>query len=679
LASTTDRILPRRGRLAIAAIAAALSVSISAGPGAIAAPTEPSGSFQSWAPLGDYERTALEQASTFRMILPTRQGNLEVAFHPVDVVADSYQAEIIDRRGARTPMDRPAVLTFTGTLASEPGQRDFAKLAQLPDGSLAGLLRVAGVLYDLALDPADEIPLLWIREISAGQLDRVLDGCGLATPGDPIADAAPASSASLAADPAGLRVIELATEADARFVARSGDADRANARILSIVNAVNGFYESDLGLTNRVVVQRAWSRRDPYRSKNPEKLLSEFRGRFASDVSTPYHDAELFTGRNLKGRTLGWGSRASECRGERYGVNQAHGLSDSAIALQLAHQQAHNLGADHAEAGLMASVYGAVAARFDDASRSEIEAHASAEGCFSSLSGQPPTLDPVGPQQVAEGGLLELQLTARDADGEPVVFDAAPLPPGASISSDGRFAYAPPLDTAGCGGSEEISIAFVASDEGGSQASEIVPIRISDLPMGATPVLEESDDLVVDAGQVVWLPLVASDADGDSLTFTASALPAGAYFDPSGLLIWQPDNTNAGLHTVGFEVSDCTGRSAAQSVSIQVNPVPAPHLISLTPSSGVAGTLVEITGTGFAGRSLEVSFGASPATVQSAGVTRLVVQAPPRCDGDASVAVSVRRDGIASDNSLTFTYQGAASSGNACGVEVSSRLRDSGR
>ena len=679
LASTSDRSLPRRGLLASAAIAAALSLVTSAGPVAVAAPAEPSGSFQGWAPLGDYERTALEQGSTFRMILPTRQGNLDVAFHPADVIADSYQAEVIDRRGVRSPMDRPAVLTFTGTLASESGQRDFAKLAQLPDGRLAGLVRAAGVLYDLGFDPGDEIALLWIREISAAELTRVLGGCGLATPADLLADAAQASSAPPSADPAGLRVIELATEADARFVARSGDANQANARILSIVNAVNGFYESDLGLTNRVVVQRAWSRRDPYDSKNPEKLLGEFRDRFASDVSTPYDDAELFTGRNLKGRILGRSSLASACGGERYGVNQAHGLADSSIALLLAHQQAHKLGADHAEAGLMASVYAAAAARFDDASRSEIEAFVSAESCFSPLSGQPPTLDPVGPQQVAEGGLLELQLTASDADGDPVVFDAAPLPPGASISSDGRFVYAPPLDTAGCGGSEEISIAFVATDEGGSQASEIVPIRVSDLPTGATPVLEDPEDLVVDAGQVVWMPLVASDADGDSLTFTASALPAGAYLDPSGVLIWQPNNADAGLHTALFEVSDCSGHAASGSISIQVIPVPAPYLISLTPASGVAGTLVEITGEGFAGRSLEVSFGTAAATVRSASVTSLVVQTPPRCEGAASVEVSVRRDGIASDNSLTFTYQGAASSGKACGVGVSSRRSDIGR
>ena len=56
-----------------------------------------------------------------------------------------------------------------------------------------------------------------------------------------------------------LTLSESGTEADAPFVSQKGGVDAANATILSIVNAVNGIYEADLGLTNRVVVQRAWT------------------------------------------------------------------------------------------------------------------------------------------------------------------------------------------------------------------------------------------------------------------------------------------------------------------------------------------------------------------------------------------------------------------------------------
>ena len=645
-----------------------LWMALVASPLIIAAPQARAADFRSWAALGDYERTALAQASSFRMILPTRDGNRDVAFHPADVLADAYQAEVVDRYRVRTPLDRPDVRTFTGSVAPESGQRDFAKLAQLPDGRLAGLLRASGVLYDLRSDPKSENALLWVREIPAADVGRLLEGCALSLPANLVASGAPPSLPA-----ADVREIELATEADARFFAQAGGADQANARIAAIVNAVNGFYESDLGLTHRIVVQRAWSGRDPYTSKNSEKLLSEFRDRFSNDISESYDAAQLFSGRNFEGTALGQSWVASACGSSRYGVNQARGLADSSIALLLAHQAAHTLGADHADAGLMATSQAADVTRFSDTSRSEIADYVSGASCLAPVLAQSPVLDPVGPQQIAEGEVLELQLTASDADGDSLVFDATPLPPGASISPEGRFVYAAPLDAVGCGRLDAISITLLVTDSSGSQASENVPILVSDRPTGATPELADPADVVVDAGQVVWIPLDAADADGDALTFSASSLPSGAYFDASGVFIWQPGNADAGLHVVSFVASDCAEHTSAQTVAIQVNPVPAPHLTSLTPSSGPDGTLVEIVGTGFAGTSVEVSFGTMAASIQAASVTSIVVQAPLRCDDVSSVDVVLRRDGITSDNSLTFTYLGAKTGGETCRLGASSR------
>lgn len=637
----------------------------------IAATTEArAADFRSWAALGDYERTALAQASSFRMMLPTRDGNRDVAFHPADVFADAYQAEVIDRREVKTPLDRPSVRTFTGSVAPESNQRDFAKLAQLPDGRVAGLLRASGVLYDLRSDPKSANALLWVREISAADVGRLLEGCALSLP------ATTAASPSLNA--AELREIELATEADARFVAQADGADQANARIAVIVNAVNGFYESDLGLTHRIVMQRAWSGRDPYLSKDSETLLSEFQVAFSDHVSATYDVAQLFSGRNFEGRARSQSWLASACGYSRYGVTQARGLADSSIALLVAHQEAHMLAADHDDTGMMATSQVADVTRFSDASRFEIAEYVAGASCLAAVLGQPPVLNPVGPQQIAEGEVLELQLTASDADGDALIFDATPLPPGASISPDGRFVYAAPQDAVGCGRLDAISISLIVTDSGGSQASETVPIQVSDRPTGATPVLSDPDDVIVDAGQVVWIPLVAVDADGDSVSFTASPLPSGAYFDASGLLIWQPGNADAGLHVVSFVASDCAGHTSTQSVAIQVNPVPTPHLTSLAPSSGPDGTFVEITGTGFAGNSLEVSFGTMLASIESVSVTSVVVQAPARCSDVSSVNVVVRRDGIASDNSLTFSYLGAKTGGASCNLGTFS-LRSGGR
>jgi hypothetical protein len=652
--------MARSRLLASATVLAGLCLATLAGPQAAEAAPARAASFRSWAPIGDYERTALEHGTTFRISLPTREGNLDVAFHPASVLADSYQAESIDWRSVRSPLEQPDVQTYTGRLAPESGQRDFAKLARLPDGRISGLLRATGVLYELRTEPWMGESMLWIREIPASEIAGVVRGCGLW-----IAENAFAAFSMLSEEPPVFREIDLATEADGALVALSGGAAEANARILAIVNAVNGFYESDLGLSNRVVFQRAWSGPDPYVSKGADPLLAEFRSRFSKDVSVPHDDAQLFSGRDFKGKALGASWIASACNDGRYGVNQARGISDASIAMLLAHQEAHNLGAGHGEHGLMAPSH--AAAEFSPATRSDIEAFLSGASCISEPApGQAPLLDPVGPQQVAEGGLLELALTASDADGDALFFDAFPLPPGASITPEGRLLYEPRFDAAGCGLSQDVSIQLIATDSSGRQASEIVPIEVADLPTGASPVLEDPKNVVVDAGQVVFVPLVASDADGDALTFSSSPLPAGAILDPSGVIVWQPTNESEGRHFVIVSATDCSGNYSLQSFSIQVNRVPAPHLISLSPSSGPDGVLVEITGSGFEGAGLEVSFGSKAASVQSVSATVVVVEAPPRCNGPSSVSVSVTRDGIASDNSLTFTYQGWSDGGDAC-------------
>src|SRR5262245_37369708 len=264
--------------------------------------------FEGWAPLGDYERTALREGSAFGITLPTRAGNLDVSFQPGNIAAAAYHAERLDARGRRTGQTRPTVFSWTGAVASE-SPRDFAKLAHRPKqgGAVSGLLRADGVLYDLSAELERGDLLLVVREITAKQLAEVLEGCGVEAD-EALAAHAGAGSAAVEASTAAagaLRAIELGTEADAPFVATSGGVDAANARIISIVNAVNGIYETDLGLTNRIVVQRAWTGSDPYTSSDSGTLLSEFRSNFGANVGNVYDDAQLFSGRDFESSVVG--------------------------------------------------------------------------------------------------------------------------------------------------------------------------------------------------------------------------------------------------------------------------------------------------------------------------------------------------------------------------------------
>ncbi len=76
---------------------------------------------------------------------------------------------------------------------------------------------------------------------------------------------------------AGLREIEIATDADFQWVQQSGGtAASANNEILGILNMVDGIYERDIDLTVAVTFQHAWTTPDPWPSTDQSALLSAF-------------------------------------------------------------------------------------------------------------------------------------------------------------------------------------------------------------------------------------------------------------------------------------------------------------------------------------------------------------------------------------------------------------------
>jgi hypothetical protein len=303
----------------------------------------------------------------------------------------------------------------------------------------------------------------------------------------------------------------------------------------------------------------------------------------------------------------------------------------------------------------MASSLGSTGPYFNVDSRTQIGSKVDSVSCLDPVaSGEPPSLDPVGPQAVREGEALEIQLTASDPDGDPLSFDASPLPPGATLDGDGRFRWQPAFDTAGCSGTHEQWLEFRVSD-GGQVVSEIVPISVADVPTGATPVLEDPADRSIEAGRTLQIVLRAADADGDALVYSADALPGSATLSPTGTFLWTPDADDAGDTLLRFRATDCTGRSDAQDVVVSVSAPLAPRLDALGPDAGSHRSEVTLQGAHLSGTAVEVRFGSRAASLQRVSDAEIVVSVPKAPKGATSVPVAVVRDGMAS-NALTFTY-----------------------
>src|SRR5437879_11244131 len=74
------------------------------------------------------------------------------------------------------------------------------------------------------------------------------------------------------------KIVEIATEADFEYVSALGSSSAANNDILGIMNAVQGIYQRDIGLTFTVVFQHTWSTaNDPYNtSGDAAAALNEY-------------------------------------------------------------------------------------------------------------------------------------------------------------------------------------------------------------------------------------------------------------------------------------------------------------------------------------------------------------------------------------------------------------------
>jgi hypothetical protein len=97
------------------------------------------------------------------------------------------------------------------------------------------------------------------------------------------------------------------------------------------------------------------------------------------------------------------------------------------------------------------------------------------------------------------------------------------------------------------------------------------------------PVLAAVGDRTVAEGATLTFTVSASDPDpGDTVTYAASGLPAGAAFDaPTRTFSWTPDFTQAGSYRgVTFTVGDGQGGADAEAITITVTNTNRPPVLA---------------------------------------------------------------------------------------------------
>jgi hypothetical protein len=127
--------------------------------------------------------------------------------------------------------------------------------------------------------------------------------------------------------------------------------------------------------------------------------------------------------------------------------------------------------------------------------------------------------------------------------------------PGQTVSTDGTFATI--TLTAGTqGGTSPLTLSSVVVGDINGQAVAISVVS-GQVAINRAPALGVIGAKSSNEGALLTFTILATDADGNQLVYTASGLPNGASFNAgTRTFSWTPRYDQAGVYTVHFEVSD---------------------------------------------------------------------------------------------------------------------------
>ncbi|MCG3118727.1 MAG: hypothetical protein ALAOOOJD_00983 [bacterium] len=182
-------------------------------------------------------------------------------------------------------------------------------------------------------------------------------------------------------------------------------------------------------------------------------------------------------------------------------------------------------------------------------------------------------------QTGTKGKLLNfpLQVLVQDRLGNPVPnFSVTYLITNGGGSFDGVNPYSTKTDSAGLAAAPWLLGRFAVDNEANAVGTgNVQPQTIVFKAKGADnnfPIFEDVLDREVTEGDKIEFSLLASDPDGDPLTYGAKNLPGAATFDSlrSRVFKWQPGVNAAGQYAISFIVRDNKGGVDEELVTIKV-------------------------------------------------------------------------------------------------------------
>ncbi len=266
-----------------------------------------------------------------------------------------------------------------------------------------------------------------------------------------------------------------------------------------------------------------------------------------------------------------------------------------------------------------------------------------------------PTLTNPGNKSSNINTAVTLQLVASDPDGNTLTYSASALPTGLSIGGQTGLISGTPT----AGGTFHVS----ASVSDGSLSST-VNFNWTILAPNLAPVLQDPGDLTLVEGHPVSIQLIASDPEGDHLTFFGE-LPDGLTISVGGLISGSPTVGTADEYSVLLVVSDGQHLTSAFPIWTVV-PNYTPILANPGDQSSAGGATVskQLLATDANNDPITYSATGLPPGISVNANTGLISGTLGSSSGSYNVTATAS-DGIASaDQSFTWTVTGGAATQN---------------
>ncbi|WP_353929182.1 putative Ig domain-containing protein [Okeanomitos corallinicola TIOX110] len=171
------------------------------------------------------------------------------------------------------------------------------------------------------------------------------------------------------------------------------------------------------------------------------------------------------------------------------------------------------------------------------------------------------------------------QVEATDPDGDELTYTLLNAPLGADVDGDGFLSFSPLTDL-----QPSYDFTVEVSDSRGGTDVQTFTVEVPNFIENRPPTFTSTPIIESNIGEEYSYQAIATDPDGDSLTFSLIESPEGLSIEVgTGLLLWNPTGNQLGDNLVTIQASDEGGLTDIQSFTITIEDRPtngAPIFIS---------------------------------------------------------------------------------------------------